>query len=139
MSKQDEKEQLNTILFTNLITMLSSMTMQALGKLINPGTNKAEINLDAAQLWIDTLEMLETKTAGNRTKGENQVMADILSAARMNYVETAEEQAKKKTSPEPDKEKKSEPDNHEKLAEDLTAKTDGTPEKEPKFRKSYGS
>ena len=78
----------DNILFTNLIMMLSTSTMQNLGKLVNPMTNKPELNLEIAQLTIDMLEMLRNKTKGNLDKDEEKFLGGVLSSLQMNYVET---------------------------------------------------
>lgn len=79
---------MNQILFINLITMLGSSAMQQMGKLVNPITKKTEINLESAQITIDMIAMLKDKTKGNLSDEENAVVADILSSLQMNYVET---------------------------------------------------
>ncbi len=88
---------MNQILFINLITMLGSSAMQQMGKLVNPITKKTEINLESAQITIDMIAMLKDKTKGNLSDEENAVVADILSSLQMNYVETTKEETAKKT------------------------------------------
>jgi len=88
---------MNKYLFVNLVTMLSMSAMQQLGKLVpgragNPAEGKAEINLDAAQATIDTLDMLSAKTNGNLDKDEARLMKDTLSMLKMNFVETRNEE-----------------------------------------------
>jgi hypothetical protein len=61
--------------------------MICLGKLANPMTGKAEKNLPAARLFIDTLEMLERKTQGNLTADETKVLHATLTDLRLMYVE----------------------------------------------------
>ena len=77
----------NTLRFLDLVGMFSSQAMIGLGKIANPMTGKAEKNLPAARLFIDTLEMLEQKTAGNLTIDETKVLQTALTDLRLMYVE----------------------------------------------------
>jgi hypothetical protein len=70
--------------------MLTSSAMQQLGKVVNPMTNKTEVDLEGAQLSIDMLEMLRKRTAGNLSAEERRLLTDSLSSLQMNYVETAQ-------------------------------------------------
>ena len=54
----------NMQLFMGLCTSLITQAWMQLGKIKNPVTDKAEINLDAASLTIDMLSMLKEKTKG---------------------------------------------------------------------------
>ncbi|MDO9543406.1 MAG: DUF1844 domain-containing protein, partial [Kiritimatiellia bacterium] len=91
MTENNVNKDINKYLFINLVTMLSMSAMQQLGKIINPGAGKAEINLDAAQATIDTLDMLSAKTLGNLDNDEARLMKDTLSTLKMNFVETRDE------------------------------------------------
>lgn len=82
-------EEMNKALFTHLIMSLATSAMQHLGKLVNPMTNKTEVNLDAAQSTIDVIEMLAAKTKGNLDNDESRFLTQTLTALRLNYVETA--------------------------------------------------
>jgi polyhydroxyalkanoate synthesis regulator phasin len=86
----DNAPDMNKILFANLIMMLSSSAMQQLGKLVNPMTNKTELNLEGARMTIDMLEMMQAKSKGNLDEEEEKMMKEILSTVQMNYVETSE-------------------------------------------------
>ena len=79
-------------LFAHLVILLASSTMQHLGKVVNPATNAAEVNLEAAQSSIDLLDMLETKTRGNLDKDEDRFLKTTLAQLKMNFVETANTQ-----------------------------------------------
>jgi hypothetical protein len=79
--------------FLQLVLMLSTTAMQHLGKLVNPATNKAEVNLDGAQFLIDMLGALEEKTRGNLTAEESRNLTDVLVGLRLNYVDTAQADA----------------------------------------------
>lgn len=75
--------------FLGLIAMWSASALQAMGKLVNPSTGRTEKNLEAAQLMIDLLEMLERKTRGNLSDEERRQLRETLTMLRLNYVETA--------------------------------------------------
>ncbi|MCX7887889.1 MAG: DUF1844 domain-containing protein [Verrucomicrobiae bacterium] len=82
-----------TLRFLDMVSLLTSQAMIALGKVINPVTGKAEKNLPAARLFIDTLEMLEVKTKGNLTADEERVLRTSLTDLRLMYVEECKEPA----------------------------------------------
>lgn len=81
---------LNEALFMGLVINLQSTAMIALGKLINPSTQKIERNLDQARFTIDMLGMLEDKTNNNRTEEETRTLRRVLTELRMNYLDELE-------------------------------------------------
>ena len=90
MTDKDQVNQ-NKALFVNMISMLTMSAMQQLGKIINPETGKAEINLEAAQAVIGMLDMLNAKTQGNLDEEERKILADTLTMLKLNYVETSKQ------------------------------------------------
>ena len=76
--------------FGALVAMLQDTGWVALGKAVSPMTGKSERNLDAARQFIDTLAMLEMKTAGNRTDDEDRLLRAALSSLRLNFIEVAD-------------------------------------------------
>lgn len=70
-----------------LLTTLATQSLVALGQIPHPVSGKPEVHLDEAKHFIDTLEMLETKTAGNRTVEETQLLDNLLHELRLGYVE----------------------------------------------------
>jgi hypothetical protein len=60
--------------------------MIALGEAPNPITKKQEANPAHARFVIDTLDMLGTKTKGNLTKEEEEMLDGILYELRMRFV-----------------------------------------------------
>ena len=81
---QQEKD---TALFANLVMMFHSATMGHLGKVKNPITEKIERDLDQAQLMIDLLDMLLTKTKGNLSAEEEKFLSNVLRELKLNYVD----------------------------------------------------
>lgn len=69
-----------------LLTTLATEAMIALGQVPHPGTGKQEVNLDQAKYFIDTLEVLETKTEGNLAPDEKQMLDNLLYQLRMSYL-----------------------------------------------------
>lgn len=57
-----------------------------LGEVPNPMTNTSEQDLEAAQQMIDILSMLQTKTKGNLSKEEEQLLNSVLYELRMKFM-----------------------------------------------------
>ncbi len=131
----ESKPDMHKILFSHLVTMLSMSVMQQLGKLQNPMTGKAEVQLEAAQATIDILDMLEAKTKGNLDKDEEKLLKDTLSSIKLNYVETAETEKSKKPVEPSGKEKATEPSAPP--PEQTKEQTKEREHKDPKYHKSY--
>ena len=131
-----ERNDLNKVLFMNLVMMLASSAMQQLGKLVNPMTNKTEVNLDGAQVTIDLLSMIQAKTKGNLDADEEKMLKDLLTQLQLNYVETSDAMAKRSDKQEPPAAEA--PASEPKAPPPPTAGS-ADPKKDPKFRKSYGS
>jgi Domain of unknown function (DUF1844) len=96
------QEEMQSALFAQLVVQQSGMAMMLLGKSPHPETGKTMRDLEAAQLFIGQLEMLEAKTRGNLTKTEENLLKQTLMALRMAFVEAVEK-------PQPQPEPKSEP------------------------------
>jgi hypothetical protein len=70
-----------------LMTTLATEAMLSLGQMQHPISNKIELDLEQAKHFIDSLQMLEEKTAGNRTPEESRLLDGILYELRMAFVE----------------------------------------------------
>ena len=138
MAEEYTKEEMNKVLFVNLVMMFSATAMQQLGKLVNPITKKVELDLEGAQTSIDLLTMLSDKTKGNLDKEEERMLKDTLSALQMNYVETAES-APKEPVEQPDQVEAGKADAPKTPVSDSkdTPRSDKS-EPAPKYHKSYG-
>src|SRR5436309_15474477 len=77
----------DTLRFLDVVALFGQQAMISLGKLVNPMTGKAEKNLPAARLFIDTLEMLGRKTHGNLNNDESKVLQATLTDLRLMFVE----------------------------------------------------
>jgi hypothetical protein len=71
---------------TFLCTTIATQAMIALGQVPNPITGKIEQRMKQAKNYIDTLSVLEEKTAGNRAPEESALLSEILHQLRMAYV-----------------------------------------------------
>jgi len=89
----------DTLRFLDMVGLFGTQAMIALGKLANPATGKAQKNLPAARLFIDTLEMLEHKTKGNLNSDETKVLHATLTDLRLMFVEESKEGPKTDSSP----------------------------------------
>jgi hypothetical protein len=64
-----------------------------LGRIPNPATGETQINLRAARSVIDSLEMLESKTAGNLTEAEAKLLGTALANLRPLYEKVSRHEA----------------------------------------------
>ena len=95
-------------LFAQLILQQTNMAMMLLGKIAHPESGQVYKDVEAARLFIDQLEMLETKTRGNLTKEESGLLKQSLMNLHLAFVEAVEsapsspgESPKTAQSPEP--------------------------------------
>ncbi len=79
----------DTLRFLDMVGLFGTQAMIAWPASHNPATGKAEKNLPAARLFIDTLEMLESKTKGNLNGDETKVLHATLTDLRLMFVEEA--------------------------------------------------
>ena len=124
----------DTLRFIDMVGLFGNQAMIALGKVANPATQKAEPHLPVAQLFIDTLEMLERKTQGNLNKDEERILRATLTDLRLMYAEevksgAAAAPAAAKPTPPPETPPAPAP-----AAEPATE----VPDPKVKFHKSYG-
>jgi hypothetical protein len=77
-------------LFASMVMQQTNMALMLLGKIPNPETGQPLCDLDAAQLMIDQLEMLETKTQGNLDADETRLLRNSLMTLRMAFVEAVD-------------------------------------------------
>jgi len=63
--------------------------MIAFGEAENPITKKKEASIPHAKFLIDTLGMLQSKTKGNLTKDEQDMLEGMLYELRMRFVQKA--------------------------------------------------
>jgi hypothetical protein len=83
-------QDLLSALFADLVVHQSNLALMFLGQTPLPQTKERTVDLDAAQMFIDQLEMLEVKTRGNLTKAEEQLLKQSLTQLRMIFVQVSE-------------------------------------------------
>lgn len=75
--------------FIELVMMNAQQASLCLGLIAHPSTGKAEINLQAAKMFIDHLEIIQEKTRGNLSKDEEKILTSVLSELRMAFVQVS--------------------------------------------------
>ena len=92
-SPKDESKHVDpmaSIDFSGFIISLGSNALYHLGLNEDPDGEKSEVNLPLAKQTIDILAMLESKTAGNLTETEQELLAGVLYQIRLSYLEADE-------------------------------------------------
>jgi hypothetical protein len=72
--------------FAMHVSTLATQALMFLGQMPNPLTGKAEVHLEEAKHFIDTLQMLQEKTKGNLSPNESQMLEQVLHELRLAYV-----------------------------------------------------
>jgi hypothetical protein len=72
--------------FVELVTMLATQALVSLGQIPHPLSGQAELRPAEAKHFIDLLEVLEQKTAGNLAPDEAALLADALHQLRLGFV-----------------------------------------------------
>jgi hypothetical protein len=83
-------EEMTSALFANLVLQQANMALMFLGKVAHPQSGKTVTDLEAARMFIDQMEMIETKTKGNLTAPESAVLKQSLTSVRLAFVEVVE-------------------------------------------------
>ena len=99
MDNDSNREQHLSSVFATMVMQLTNMAAMFLGRVPNPETKQPTVDLEAAQIFIDQLEMLEAKTKGNLSKEEQDILKQGVTAARMAFVEAANASAQKPPDP----------------------------------------
>ena len=89
MNEELNREELQSVLFAEMVMQQTNMALIFLGKTPHPQTGKTIQDLNTARLFIDQLEMLEAKTKGNLTKDEEALLKKSLGHLRLSFVEVA--------------------------------------------------
>ena len=72
--------------FEFLVHTLFTQALMALGRIPNPITKQSHVNMATARHFVDTLSMLEKKTAGNLTADEQRMLEEIQHQLRLMIV-----------------------------------------------------
>ncbi|MEE8335513.1 MAG: DUF1844 domain-containing protein [Candidatus Neomarinimicrobiota bacterium] len=89
-------------LFIHLVNTFSQSAWISLGKIKNPMTDKLERNVSQASYYIDLLDMLQKKMAGNLSEWEEQYIIHNVSELKLNFID----EKKKGDSPDEEGEEK---------------------------------
>lgn len=74
--------------FAEFLLNLTSSAFMSLGQVPNPLTGRPELDIQSAASIIDILEMLQTKTRGNLSLTEKDLLDQSLYQLKMLYVQT---------------------------------------------------
>ena len=85
------REEMHAALFAQMVMQLASTALVLMGRAPNPVTGQTETDLEAAQLFVEQLEMLATKTRGNLSPEEEQLLKQHLMSVRLAFVETVQQ------------------------------------------------
>ena len=85
------REEILSALFAHLVLQQTNTALMLLGKVPHPETGERVQDLEAAQMFIDLLEMLAVKTKGNLNKREEALLKESLTALRMAFVEAVDQ------------------------------------------------
>ena len=99
--EQASKEEISSALFANMVMQQSNMALMFLGQVPHPESGERVVDLDAAKMFIDTIEMLEAKTKGNLNKNEETMLKRNLTALRMAFVEASNQKSSPAAKQEP--------------------------------------
>ncbi len=75
--------------FIEFVMMNAQQAALCLGQMAHPSTGKAEVNLDAAKMFIDHLEVVQEKTRGNLNKDEEKILSGVLTELRLAFVQVS--------------------------------------------------
>jgi len=85
------REDMMSALFAHMVTQQANLAMMLMGKVAHPESGKAIRDLEAAQLFIDQLEMLQQKTKGNLTIEEQRALDNSITELRFRFVQAIDE------------------------------------------------
>lgn len=86
-------------LFAQVIMMFATSAMQALGQMPRPGSQEVQQDLEAARYYIDMLDMLTRKTAGNLGEDEARMLKEAVASLKLAFVECSSGAPTAKESP----------------------------------------
>ena len=75
-----------TVTFSSLLLSLNTSALFHMGELEHPETGHRTVELDLAKHAIDTIALLESKTRGNLTSEEGELLTRILYELKMRFV-----------------------------------------------------
>lgn len=85
----EKQEAGGSLSFSAFLSSLGFQVLMHLGEVPHPETRQQHLDLEAAKETIDLLILLESKTKGNRTPEEDQLLKRLLTELQMKFVEKA--------------------------------------------------
>ena len=76
--------------FSAHVSTVASQALLAMGAMVDPQTKRPHVDLDLAKFHVDTLKVLEEKTAGNLTDEEKRLLDGTLYELRTRYIQMAQ-------------------------------------------------
>jgi hypothetical protein len=137
--------------FIELVMMNAQQAALCLGQMAHPSTGKAEVNIEAAKMFIDHLEIIREKTRGNLNKDEEKILTSVLSELQLAFVQVAQGGGASSGhvhdehcdhgdhSPETAEASTASPAPAEPSADEVKPVSSGEDEGKKKFTKSYGA
>ena len=101
-----EQNNINDMLFVQLVFQNQQIAMMSMGKIKNPMSDTIERNMEYAKLSIDTLDMLAVKTKGNLSEYEEKFLTEVIRELKLNYVDEINKDQKQGAEKKPKEEKK---------------------------------
>lgn len=84
------REEMMAEIFAHMVIQNTNMALMLLGAMPHPETGERVQDLEAAQMFIAQLEMLEAKTTGNLVPEEQRLLQQSLMHLRMTFVQAVE-------------------------------------------------
>ena len=78
--------------FADFVILQAQNAGMFLGQIPHPTSGQPEVNIKAARSVLDSLEMLENKTSGNRTPEEDKLLQTALLNLRSLYAKVEAQQ-----------------------------------------------
>lgn len=88
-----------TALFHSMVMQQTNLALMLLGQVPNPETGQPMKDLEGARMFIDQLEMLESKTRGNLTEPEKHLLQQCLSTLRFAFIDAVNAPAANEAQP----------------------------------------
>jgi len=85
-----QPRQLPPASFATLVSSLATQAVMALGGYQDPETGKVLVDLEMAKYNIDTLKVLQEKTAGNLNEQEKKMLEEAAYQTQMRFVQVSQ-------------------------------------------------
>lgn len=90
VEKKQEQREIPPASLETLVSTMVTQVFMALGGYEDPRTKRRYVDLELAKHYIDTLAVLEEKTANNLTENEKKLLDQAIYECRMHYVQIAQ-------------------------------------------------